>query len=91
MSILTNQEAADVLRLPSTDDPLVALTLPSIDDTIKSATGHDWAADAAIDPTAKLAASLLLSSLYYGLPVPEFYTQQIGQLHGKVVNGEVTA
>ena len=89
MSILTQQEAANALRLPNSDDPLMMLLLPSVDDTIKTATGHDWAADTIIDPTAKLAAILMLVSMHTGIELSPQYAALIGQLHAKVANGEI--
>jgi hypothetical protein len=61
MSILTSQEAADMLRLPNADDyPQLSILLPFVDDYIETSTGHDWSADTKIDPTAKMLASALI-------------------------------
>lgn len=61
MSILTEQEAADMLRIESVSDyPQLGILLPAIDDYIKTATGKDWGADDPVDPTAKMAAIILL-------------------------------
>lgn len=57
--ILTDQEAADLLRCEVTD-PNMLLLLPLVDTHIKNATGRDWAADDPIEPTAKTAAMILL-------------------------------
>lgn len=63
MSILTASEAAAYLRTAESDAAMLAL-LPMVDEYLLGATGHDWAADAAIDPTAKLAAGTLLVNWY---------------------------
>jgi hypothetical protein len=60
--ILTNQEAADMLRLPDpTDYPQLNIIVPFVDDYIKNATGWDWGADTSIDPSAKMLASALVT------------------------------
>jgi hypothetical protein len=60
--ILTNQEAADMLRLPDPNDyPQLNIILPFVDDYIKTATGHDWSLDATTDPTAKMLAAALVA------------------------------
>jgi len=59
MTILRVSEAAGVLRCEEDDAELLAL-LPLVDSYIRSATGHDWAADTVIDPKAKAAARMLL-------------------------------
>lgn len=83
--ILTDQEAIAVLRLSSIDDcPTLEMLLDAVDDGLRTETGHDWASDAAIDPTAKLAASILLVSLNDGVPLPEAYRYKIVQLDAKV-------
>lgn len=93
MSILTPQEAADMLRLGDpTDYPQFDIILPFVDDFIKTATGHDWAADALIDPTAKMLASAL-TSRWFGDPGQMGSISDndigvkslIGQLHGKAL------
>jgi hypothetical protein len=62
VSILTPQEAADMLRLPCPDDfPQLNIILPAVDDFIQSGTGRDWSGDDPIDPTAKMLASVLLN------------------------------
>ncbi len=58
-NILTAAEAATVLRT-SQDDPNMLALLPQVDAYLKNATGWDWAADAAIEPTAKAAARMLM-------------------------------
>lgn len=88
--ILTESEAVGALRAVSADEVLnLELLLSAVDDGLKTETGHDWAADTTIDPTAKLAASLLLVCLYDGTEVPVFYTQKVTQLEAKVLNAEV--
>ncbi len=66
-NILTQAEAARVLRLeiePGESDPILDLILPAVDVYLKDATGHDWAADAQIDPRAKQVAVMLLVQWY---------------------------
>lgn len=62
-NILTAQEAAAVLRCQTTDEDMLNL-LPQIDANLEDATGHDWAADASIHPTAKEAARILLVQMH---------------------------
>ena len=57
--ILTNGEAANVLRCEVTDALMLDL-LPAIDGYIETATGRNWTGDATIHPTAKAAARILL-------------------------------
>lgn len=69
MSVLTVAEAAAALRIsPVPDeenpDPVLDLVLPAVDDFLKTSTGYDWAADETIDPTAKMAATMLLVQWY---------------------------
>lgn len=59
-TILTAAEAAQVLRCEATDALMLAL-LPSVDDYIRNATGHDWTADSTIHKTAKSAARILIT------------------------------
>jgi hypothetical protein len=60
MTILTSQEAADILRIESVSDcPQLNIILPAIDEFIKTGTGKDFSVDP-IDPIAKMAASMLL-------------------------------
>jgi len=58
-NILTEYEAASVLRV-DTDDQRMLDLLPLVDGFIKNATGYDWASDATVEPTAKSAARMLL-------------------------------
>lgn len=58
-TILTAVEASNALRC-AVDDPAMLDLLPQVDGYIVNATGHDWAADAAINPVAKAAARMLL-------------------------------
>ncbi len=84
--ILKVDEAVETLRAASTDDIAnLELLLSAVDDSIKTETGHDWVQDDPIDPTAKLAASLLLISLYDGTDIPAVYNQKIVQLHAKAL------
>lgn len=62
-NILTADEAARVVTVGSTDERLLDV-LPQVDAYIKHATGHDWAADETIEPTAKAAARLYLALTY---------------------------
>jgi len=62
-NILTAAEAANVLRVETTDANMLAL-LPGVDDYIKNATGHDWAAEAEIPEAAKNAARMLIVRWY---------------------------
>lgn len=59
MSILTAEAANQVLRLDE-PNPVVEMLLPAIDEYLKTATGHDWAADSAMNPLANAAAQMLL-------------------------------
>lgn len=58
-TIITTAEAAAVLRCDVSDTEMINL-LPIVDAYIIRATGHDWTADASIDPVAKAAARMLL-------------------------------
>lgn len=50
-----------MLRIETASDyPQLNILLPAIDDFIKTATGKDWGLDNPIDPTAKIAATILL-------------------------------
>lgn len=94
-NILTASEGATVLRCEVTDADMLAL-LPLVDDYIKGATGHDWAADSTVNPKAKAAARMLLvmwhenpgmtgigSSLNFGL------TAMLVQLEGLALRNMV--
>jgi hypothetical protein len=59
-NILSAAEAAKVLRCDATD-PLMLDLLTPVDDYIRNATGHDWAADSSVDATAKSAARMLIT------------------------------
>lgn len=92
--ILTQQEAFNVLRIDSIDEcPQLQMLMVACDDSIKSATGFNWgiltSTYTTIDPTAKIVASLLLIHLYEGADLLPSYNSFIGQLHAKVINGEV--
>lgn len=95
MSILTLAEAAAVLKItpiPDDDNPdlVLNMALAGADDFIKTATGYDWAADTTIDPTAKMAASMLLVQFYENpamtgsdMDLPYGVTSRIEQLRAK--------
>lgn len=95
MTILTLAEAAAVLRLapvPDDDNPDIVLNiaLAGVDDFLKTATGYDWSTDATIDPTAKMAASMLLVQFYENpamiggdVDLPYGVTSRIEQLRVK--------
>jgi hypothetical protein len=68
VAILTLDEAASILDYTSpTEMPpkVSSVLLPAVDDFLKSATGKDWGTVTdtytAIDPTAKMAAGVLLA------------------------------
>lgn len=63
MSILTATQAANALRVLSTDPRLVDL-LPIIDEYIQQATGRDWSEDATIHKIAVSVATMLLVQWY---------------------------
>lgn len=88
--ILTSDEAMGALRISSTDEcPNLDMLLSAADDGIKAETGFDWAVITetytAIDPTAKIAAMLLIISLNEGTDLPQTYGYKIGQLHAKAL------
>lgn len=93
MSILTNQEAADMLRLPDPNDyPQLNIILPFVDDFIKTATGRDWGSDNPIDPTAKMLASALVARWFDDPAQMDKVSDNdigvkslVGQLHGKAL------
>lgn len=62
-NILTPAEAANFIRTETTDQIMLML-LPMVDAHVQLATGHDWAADAVINQTAKAAAGMLLTYWY---------------------------
>lgn len=62
-NILTTTEAANALRVSSSDARLADL-LPQVDKYIASATGRDWTADGTIHPLAKAAATMLVVSWF---------------------------
>lgn len=88
--ILTEEEAVGALRLTDQSDvPTLEMLLNAVDDGIEIETGRDWAADDPINPTAKLAAMLLLISLNDGVAAPVAYGFKIAQLAAKVKTCEV--
>lgn len=89
-NILTQQQALNALRMVQASDcPELPDLMNAVDDKIRSETGHDWATDEKIDPSAYLAARLLIIHIHFGSPLLDSYNMIIGQLHGKVVAGEV--
>jgi hypothetical protein len=58
-NILTEEEAANVLRCDEDDEAMLDL-LPLVDAYVETATGRDWTADSDIYPQAKAAARMLL-------------------------------
>lgn len=94
--ILTNDEAFAALRISSADEcPGLELLLSAVDDGIKTETGFDWTtlttAYTAIDPTAKLAAQLMLIAMAEGTPLPTAYTYKIVQLDAKAKEAAASA
>jgi hypothetical protein len=82
--ILTDIEAHAALRFDIADEcPDLELLQSAADDGIKTETGHDWAVDEIIDPTAKLAARIMLVSIFEGTPLPDSYRYKIVQLDAK--------
>lgn len=66
--ILTTQDARDILGYDTNEEMPARVTtilLPAIDQHLQDATGKDWGTltdtYAAVDPTAKMAASVLLT------------------------------
>ena len=62
-SILTNIEAATVLRCETDDQNMLDL-LDQVDAYIENATGWKWTEDSVINPAAKSAARMLLVQWY---------------------------
>ena len=63
MAILTAQEAKEALGYEPDDEMpgrVTSILLPAVDNYLRDATGHDWASDTIVSPTAKIAASILL-------------------------------
>ncbi len=87
-NILTAAEAANFVRTTSDDAVLVQL-LPLVDQYLLNASGHDWAVDATIHPTAKIAAGMVLV-YWYDNPgalgqSPEALTGQLVQLEAEAL------
>lgn len=61
--VLTTAQAANFIRTQTTDAVMQQL-LPLVDEYLKNATGHDWAADATIHNNAILAAGMLITHWY---------------------------
>ena len=82
--ILTDEEALSALRAGSPDEvPNFKMLLSAVDDGLLTETGRNWTTDSTIDPTAKLAAMLLLISLNDGTPLPDSYRYKVVQLDAK--------
>lgn len=62
-NILTAAQAANFIRTEATDTVLLQL-LPLVDQYLLAATGHDWASDAEIHPSAITAAGMLITYWY---------------------------
>lgn len=63
MTILTAQEAAELLDYESEEDlpgKIISVFLPAINASIEVATGKDWSRDDDVDPLAKFVAGALL-------------------------------
>jgi hypothetical protein len=86
--ILTDTEALAALRFAAAEEvPDLELLQSAVDDGIKTETGFDWATltttYTVIDPTAKLAARLMLICMFEGIPLPDAYRYKIVQLDAK--------
>lgn len=62
-NILTDAQAANFVRSSATD-PVMLQLLPLVDEYLKNATGHDWAADSTKHNAAVTAAGMLLIHWY---------------------------
>lgn len=62
-NVLTAAEAANFIR-STVDDAVMLQYLPLVDEYLKNASGHDWAADSTKHPAAKMAAGMLLTYWY---------------------------
>lgn len=86
--ILTAAEGAIFVRTEATDAAMLQL-LPLVDQYLLNATGHDWAADAEIYPTAKIAAGMVLVYWYDNPGAvgtgPEGITGQLVQLEAEAL------
>ena len=63
MSILTQEEASNILRCAQ-DDPKMIVLLPQVDAYIHQATGRDWSEDDPVHAGAKSAARMLIVRAY---------------------------
>lgn len=63
MSILTQEEASNILRCAQ-DDPKMITLLPQVDAYIHQATGRDWSEDDPVHAGAKSAARMLIVRAY---------------------------
>lgn len=62
-NILTAAQASNFIRTDTADAVMLQL-LPLVDQYLLSATGHDWAADSTIHPSAIAAAGMLIVYWY---------------------------
>ncbi len=97
MPILTSQEARDLLDYAAEEEmpaKVTSILLPAIDQFIEDATGKDWGTITEtytdIDPTAKMAAGVLLVRWFdnpgqIGTSNDIGVTSLIGQLNAKAL------
>jgi len=95
MSILTSREAAFALNFTEANqmpEKITKIFLPAVDGYLKTATGKDWgsltATYTAIDPLAKMVASVILARWYedptqLGTVTGDGLLSLIAQLHAK--------
>ena len=95
MSILSIDEAAFALNFAEAEqmpDKVMAILVPAVNSYLTNATGKDWAvittAYSAIDPLAKMVASVVLAQWYedptqVGTVAGGGLLGMIGQLHAK--------
>lgn len=62
-NVLTDAQAANFIRTEVSDAVMLQL-LPLVDQFLLSATGHNWAADSEIHPSAITAAGMLITHWY---------------------------
>lgn len=82
--ILTDAEAMNALKISTYEEcPEFELLQSAVDDGLLTETKHDWSSDSPIDPTAKLAASILIVCLRDGTKFPDSYGYKVVQLDAK--------
>lgn len=86
-NILTAAQAANFIRTEATDAILLQY-LPLVDQYLKAATGHDWAADADIHSAAISAAGVLI---VYWYDNPNAFGQAPSSLTASLVQLEAEA